>query len=107
VYNHQRCEVAREAALIAQMQQMLATIHRPAAGAPRSGRGRGRGRNPAPSASARGRQATPRHYCWSHGACSHAGAQCLYPATGHIITATFTDMQGGSTRNCFWIPGST
>jgi hypothetical protein len=31
----------------------------------------------------------------------------LYPATGHIITATFTDMQGGSTRNCFWIPGST
>jgi hypothetical protein len=96
--------VAREAALIAQMQQMLATIHRPA-GPSRAGRGRGRGRHG--TATGRGRNVTPRHYCWSHGACSHTGAQCMYPVAGHITAATFTDMQGGSTRNCFWIPGST
>ena len=48
------------------------------------------------------------NYCWTHGACSHIGKDCNKPATGHKQDATFTNMMGGSTKNCFWIaPTST
>ena len=39
------------------------------------------------------------HYCWTHGACRHANADCNAPATGHQNTATATNHMGGSTRN--------
>ena len=66
------------------------------------GRGRGRGRG--------GRGQTPpspRKYCWTHGACAHSSTDCNNKAPGHQTTATFTNMQGGSTNLCFWLPSST
>lgn len=39
------------------------------------------------------------HYCWTHGACRHASADCNAPATGHQNAATATNHMGGSTRN--------
>jgi len=95
--------VARETALLTQMQEMMAAMRNPN---PRGGRGnRGRTNNRNTSATpGRGRAPAPRHYCWTHGACAHAGAQCLNPVTGHQTTATFANMQGGSSLNCFWLP---
>ena len=61
----------------------------------RGGRGRGRGR---------GQIAGPRMYCWSHGACAHSSSECNNKSVGHQPTATFTNMQGGSTNRCFWLP---
>jgi hypothetical protein len=64
----------------------------------RGGRGGGRGNehnrrnDPLP--------AQVRQYCWSHGNSSHNGTQCRAPAEGHIATATYDNMQGGSTYNC-------
>ena len=46
---------------------------------------------------------TVSNYCWTHGACSHIGKDCNKPATGHKQDATFINMMGGSTKNCFWI----
>jgi len=54
----------------------------------------GRGRGLAPS---------PRQYCWSHGYCAHGSKLCNNQLPGHHFTATATNMQGGSTNNCFWI----
>ena len=34
-------------------------------------------------------------YCWSHGVATHSGTDCLYPAEGHIPTATLKNRQGG------------
>ena len=48
-----------------------------------------------------------RKYCWTHGACAHTGTECNNPATGHKKEATFQDMMGGSTKDCFWLPSST
>jgi hypothetical protein len=45
----------------------------------------------------------PPQYCWTHGNCAHNGTSCNTPATGHIIDATYTNMQGGSTTNCHWL----
>jgi len=44
-----------------------------------------------------------RTYCWTHGSCSHKGTECNYKADGHKEDATFGNMKGGSTKNCFWI----
>jgi hypothetical protein len=70
-----------------------------------TGRGRGRGgsggrdrRQPTPG---------PRMYCWSHGACAHSSTDCNNKSPGHQATATFSNMQGGSTNRCFWLPSST
>jgi hypothetical protein len=66
------------------------------------GRGRGYGRE------GRGQTApSPRMYCWTHGACAHSSTDCNNKAPGHQVTATFTNMQGGSTNQCFWLPSST
>jgi hypothetical protein len=35
--------------------------------------------------------------------CAHAGDQCNNRLVGHVAAATFMDMQGGSTNNCFWL----
>ena len=99
---------AREAALLTQMTEMMSLMRsglpnnnnnqRNAARNPRSGRtGRtgGRGRNTAPAA---------RAYCWSHGVCAHSSSQCNNPLPGHQTSATFANMQGGNTSNCFWLP---
>jgi hypothetical protein len=45
----------------------------------------------------------PRSYCWSHGACAHSSSQCNTQLPGHQSSATFTNMQGGSTSNCYWL----
>jgi hypothetical protein len=37
-------------------------------------------------------------YCWSHGLCGHIGAQCKYPAEGHVNEATILNTFGGSTK---------
>ena len=67
-----------------------------------NGRGRGRGRG------GRERRPTlsPRLYCWTHGACAHTSADCNNKSPGHQPTATFTNMQGGSTKDCFWLPAT-
>jgi hypothetical protein len=95
----------REAALLTQMQAMMASF------APRNNRNpRNRGprhdRAPAAAPAATNRTArtpTARTYCWTHGLCAHASNQCNSRLVGHQVTATFADMQGGSTNNCFWI----
>ena len=46
----------------------------------------------------------PRTYCWSHGACAHSSSQCNTQLPGHQSSATFANMQGGSTSNCYWLP---
>jgi len=43
-------------------------------------------------------------YCWSHGACNHTSKECTQRATGHRDEATFSNMFGGSTKRCFWLP---
>jgi hypothetical protein len=110
---------AREAALLSQMTEMMAMMrngttatssgshpgntsqpgHRSGRTDPRSGRTDARsghrGSRRLPSA--------PRSYCWSHGACAHSSSQCNTQLPGHQSSATFTNMQGGSTSNCYWL----
>jgi hypothetical protein len=50
-----------------------------------------------------GNRSQTRQYCWTHGACAHAGPGCNTPATGHQSTATFSNMQNGSTNGCYWL----
>ena len=47
----------------------------------------------------RGRQWTDK-YCWSHGACGHAGSDCRYKKDGHKDKATFKNKMNGSTLYC-------
>jgi hypothetical protein len=35
-------------------------------------------------------------YCWTHGHCGHAGADCRSPARGHVNEATGTNRHGGN-----------
>ena len=110
---------AREAALLAQMQEMM-TVMRTGAVNNHSqqrrnnrNRGGGGGRNNDTTAGNNNtnngnRQAGPRQYCWSHGACAHNGVGCNSPHNGHQPTATFANTMGGSTRNMHLAPaGST
>ena len=102
----------REAVLLAQMQQMMASLNpsnRRSGRDPRSRHNHTTNNNPRQDRSAAGstpnsRTPLPRNYCWTHGVCAHCSASCNTPATGHQITASFANMQGGSTRNCFWLP---
>jgi hypothetical protein len=71
------------------------------------GRGGGRTNNDASNNGNRnnGRQpTTTRLYCWSHGACAHGSADCNSSLTGHKTTATFQNMQGGSTKGLQYVP---
>ena len=96
----------REAALLAQMQAMMANFTTPRNDNNRNRNNRSRNtRGPAPAVPPRSAARTPvaRHYCWTHGMCAHGGADCNNRLAGHQATATFTNMQGGSTNNCFWL----
>jgi hypothetical protein len=104
---------SREAALLSQMQEMMSTFR--AGNKNRNNRGSNRGNrnnnsnhqgrtNDGNPTGGRGRTQSPRSYCWTHGACAHSSAQCNTQTTGHQTTATFANMQGGSTNNCFWLP---
>jgi hypothetical protein len=95
------------APLLAQLQE-LTTLLRTGSGntnsRPRNNRNnRGRG-----AAGGTGRPTDtknrPRLYCWSHGACAHGSSECNNPLPGHATTATFLDMQGGSTKNLQYVP---
>ena len=44
-----------------------------------------------------------RKYCFTHGCCAHSGADCKNPGENHKKEATFANMMGGSTKNCYWI----
>jgi hypothetical protein len=65
----------------------------------RNTQGRGRGRNN----SRTNTNLTPRSYCWTHGTYAHHSNGCNTPATGHQKTASFDNMQGGSTNGCYWL----
>jgi hypothetical protein len=43
------------------------------------------------------RAALPKKYCWTHGPCAHASADCNRPKEGHMWDATDTNRQGGAT----------
>lgn len=111
---------AREAALETRMQEMttLLIANTGTGGQPNTGgnwqqatgnrRGRGgRGgvrtnnhhNNPHNPPGVRG----PRQYCWTHGCCAHDGHGCDKRAPGHKVEATFANMMGGSTKNCYWL----
>jgi hypothetical protein len=64
-----------------------------------TGRGGGRGGRRDGPARSRG----PPAYCWTHGNCSHPGPDCNDKAEGHIDTATYSNMQGGSEYRCNWL----
>jgi hypothetical protein len=51
----------------------------------------------------RGRPRLPPKYCWTHGNCAHSGTACESKMVGHIDSATYANMQGGSTYNCHWM----
>ena len=73
-----------------------------------SGYGRGNGRVSVRGREGRGQTApSPRMYCWTHSACAHSSTDCNNKLPGHQVTATFSNMQGGSTNQCFWLPSST
>jgi hypothetical protein len=104
---------AREATILTQMQELMAmmrtgttTPHTDTTRNPRGGRGRGRNtnRNNAPTNGRANTERSPRQYCWSHGACAHNGTTCNTRQPGHQASATFGNMMGGSTTNCFWLP---
>ena len=42
----------------------------------------------------------PRQYCWTHGWCAHAGADCKGKAEGHKDEATLQNKMRGSTKYC-------
>lgn len=102
---------AREAALLAQMQEMMTLMRtgtvntnsrtRNQRNHRRQGATGGTGRpNETPAANTN----RNRLYCWSHGACAHSSAECNTQLPGHTTTATFHNMQGGSTKNLQYVP---
>ena len=44
-----------------------------------------------------------RLYCWTHGSCAHKSKDCNHPKDGHKKEATFSNMMGGSKKECYWI----
>ena len=44
-----------------------------------------------------------RLYCCSHGSCAHNGKDCNHSKEGHKKDATFSNMMGGSKKECYWI----
>ena len=99
-------------AILQQLAQMQTTIaqmvsqqdHQPYQRQPaweRGGRTGGRdGRDGRNGRAGRGQRRNISKYCWTHGACAHAGTDCRDQSDGHVATATFTNKQNGSTRDC-------
>ena len=48
-----------------------------------------------------------RKYCWTHGSCAHDGKECNNPNDGHKKEATFANMLGGSTKDCYWLQNTS
>ena len=48
-----------------------------------------------------------RKYCWTHGSCAHNGTECNNPSEGHKKEATFANMLGGSTKDCYWLESTS
>ena len=109
---------AREHALQTQMQEMMALMRDSTTGSSNNrnrhsnnNRFRGRGANGRGNQRqdrnndrrANGSRSSTREYCWTHGACAHGSVECETRATGHDTTATFTNMKGGSTKDCYWL----
>jgi hypothetical protein len=95
---------SREASMMTQMQEMMTMMRNNthnSRGGQNSGRGRGRGRGR--DNDRRNNRSQPQMYCWTHGSCAHASANCRTQATGHQPTATFTNMMNGSTHGCYWM----
>jgi hypothetical protein len=101
---------AREAALLTQMSEMMSLLRTGSSSSTASSQRdtrSSRGRSGRSTGGGRGRGSTapgPRAYCWSHGACAHPSSECNHQSPGHQTGATFANMQGGSTTNCFWLP---
>ena len=104
---------AREAALLTQMQEMMTVLRTGTVNTytqqRRNNRGRGGGGGRTTTTTSTNnnggrRLPGPRQYCWSHGACAHSSSECNSPHDGHKTTATFQNMQGGSTNNLQWVP---
>ena len=49
------------------------------------------------------REPKQKQYCWTHGSCAHAGKDCRMRKEGHKDAATFNQLMGGSTKNCYWL----
>ena len=104
-------QAARDAALLAQIQEMMTrmststvnTNSRPRN--QRNNRGRGAaGGTGRPNAATTTNTNRNSLYCWSHGACAHSSTECNNQLPGHATTATFHNMQGGSTKNFQHVP---
>ena len=100
---------AREAAILSQMTEMMSLLRSgtapPSAVSRDTRHSRGRNGRSSDRSTGRGRSTrAPRTYCWSHGACAHTSSLCNHPLPNHQTSATFSNMQGGSTANCFWLP---
>jgi hypothetical protein len=67
----------------------------------REGRGNGR-EGHGNRGTGRGNERTPQ-YCWTHGNCAHPSTGCNSRAAGHQESATYQNMQGGSTSRCHWL----
>jgi hypothetical protein len=102
---------AHEAALLSQMTKMMSMMHTGAAASSSISHQRdtcqssGRSGRSNACSGCRGSccaTPTPCSYCWSHGACAHSSSQCNTQLPGHQSSATFTNMQGSSTNNCYW-----
>jgi hypothetical protein len=103
---------AHEAALLSQMTKMMAMMHHgttATSGVSHSGNTRQPGHRSGRTDARSGHRGScrltsaPCSYCWSHGACAHSSSQCNTQLPGHQSSATFTNMQGGSTSNCYWL----
>ena len=99
---------AQNQTMMDQMQAMMSTISTLQAqanngGRGGGGRGRGRGRGRGGRGGGRGNGRFIPKYCHTHGNCGHTGIECETKAEGHIDTATYANMQGGSTKGCHWL----
>jgi len=102
---------ARDAALLAQMQEMMTRMSTGTANTnsrrrnQRNNRGRGTaGGTERPNDTPAANRNHNSLYCWTHGACAHSSTECNNQLPGHITTATFHNMQGGSTKNFQHVP---
>ena len=43
------------------------------------------------------------NYCWTHGSCAHTSKECNHKADGHKDDATFSNMLGGASSDCYWL----
>jgi len=102
---------ARDAALLAQMQEMMTRMSTGTDNTnsrrrnQRNNRGRGAaGGTERPNDTTAVNKNRNSLYCWTHGACAHSSTECNNQLPGHATTATFHNMQGGSTKNFQNVP---